>query len=177
MLPTAPRRWPPASRWHCRRDTTHQQTPNSEGSLTSTLADGAPSLLHAPEQHPAAQSSGHGGSLHPPGRRLLLERTAGGSSGAALAVDPTPEATLVADAFHPHAEQLVAGLAAAGLRLTPDAAQRQAAVASIVAAAKALAAEAVSDTRSEMAALAAELRFALPKNAGPAGQSLHRGAC
>ena len=136
-------------------------------------------LLHAPEPQPAAQSSGGSGSLHAAGRRLLLERPA---AAAALAVDPTPEASLVAQAFRPHAEQLVAGLAAAGLRLTPDAAQQAAAVDSIVAAAKALAAEVVSDSRGTMAALAAELRSALPKNAGPTGQLLgplvaSHGAC
>lgn len=98
-----------------------------------------------------------------------MERPSGGRADAGLAVDPTPEATLVAEAFRPQAEQLLAELAAAGLRLTANAAQQQAALAAIQAAVKAVAAEAVSDTRRQMAALAAELR---PADPSPAGQSL-----
>lgn len=128
-------------------------------------ADAMPALLDAPEHVAAASDS----NAHPAGRRLLVERPAGSLADAALVVDPTPEATLVAEAFQLQAEQLVAALAAAGLRLTPDVAQRHAALDAIAAAVKAAAAEVVADTRQQMAALAAELRPAEPSPAGQLG--------
>lgn len=120
-----------------------------------------------------AAADDSGSSLRSAGRRLLMERPAGGLGEAALAVDPTPEATMVAESFRHQAEQLLEGLAAAGLQLTADAAQQQAAVAAIQAAVKSAAAEAVADTRAQMASLAAELR---PADLDPAGQ-LPRGVC
>ncbi|KAI7836561.1 hypothetical protein COHA_009578 [Chlorella ohadii] len=133
-------------------------------SADTAAADAAPSLLDASE-HVAAASDSHDSSLQSASRRLLMERPSGSRADAGLAVDPTPEATLVAEAFRPQAEQLLAELAAAGLRLTANAAQQQAALAAIQAAVKAVAAEAVSDTRRQMAALAAELRPADPSPA------------
>lgn len=131
-------------------------------------ADAVPAILDAPEHTAAAGDS----SAHSAGRRLLVERPSGSLSDAALVVDPTPEATLVVEAFQPQAEQLVAALAAAGLRLTPDVAQQHAALDAITAAVKAAAAEVVADTRQQMAALAAELRPAEPSPAGQLGHWL-----
>ena len=103
--------------------------------------------------------------MHAP-HRVLVERPATAAD-AALAVDPTPEATLAAEAYRFEAEQLVAGLAASGKQLAADAAQQAVAVDAIVAAAKAVAAEAVADTAAPLAALAPSCAARCPPTPPP----------